>query len=64
MFRSDIGEVFFYTGNGWESVGIGGRGNVDGGVANEDYGWLGLGLDGGIASSVIPSGSGVNAGGV
>lgn len=64
MFRSDVGELFYLTANGWESTGIGGRGNADGGKPNTDYGWLGLGLDGGTASSLIPTGSGIDAGGV
>lgn len=63
MFRSDFGELFFLTSNGWESAGIGGRGNADGGKPNTDYGWLGLGLNGGTAASLIPSGTGIDAGG-
>jgi hypothetical protein len=64
MFRSDIGELFYLTSNGWESAGIGGRGNADGGRPDTDYGWLGLGLDGGTPASLIPSGTGIDAGGV
>lgn len=64
MFRSDFGELFFLTPNGWESAGIGGRGNIDGGRPNEDYGWLGLGVDGGNPTSELPSNSGVDAGSV
>jgi hypothetical protein len=64
MFRSDFGELFYLTSNGWESAGIGGRGNADGGTPSSDYGWLGLGLNGGSPTSLIPSGTGIDARGV
>lgn len=63
FFRTDELALYVFTSTGWMQVGMG-QGDIDGGVPDQYYGWLGLGLDGGHPNSELPTGSGVDAGGV